>query len=46
MLLLTSFVAGKFGLAFHVAGFGTAVLGGLIVSIVSWAMHMVLPEDD
>ncbi|KIZ19342.1 phage holin family protein [Streptomyces natalensis] len=46
MLLLTSFVAGKFGLAFHVTGFGTAVLGGLIVSIVAWAMHMVLPEDD
>ncbi|MFG2138777.1 phage holin family protein [Streptomyces sp. NPDC048650] len=46
MLLLTSFVAGKVDLAFHVNGFWTAVLGGVIVSIVSWAMHIVLPEDD
>ncbi|MFJ9414993.1 MULTISPECIES: phage holin family protein [unclassified Streptomyces] len=46
MLLLTSFVAGKFDLAFHVDGFWTAVLGGVIVSIVSWALHMILPEDD
>ncbi|MBL1096283.1 phage holin family protein [Streptomyces coffeae] len=46
MLLLTSWVAGKLDLAFHVEGFGTAVLGGLIISIVAWALHMVLPDDD
>ncbi|MEV0375310.1 phage holin family protein [Streptomyces sp. NPDC050636] len=46
MLLLTSFVAGKLDLAFHVDGFWTAVLGGVIVSIVSWAMHMLLPDKD
>ncbi|MFH9420229.1 phage holin family protein [Streptomyces sp. NPDC017529] len=45
MLLLTSWLADKFHLAFHVEGFWTAVLGGVIVSIVSWAMHMVLPDD-
>ena len=45
MLLLTSWLAGKFDLAFHVDGFGTAVLGGLIVSIVAWALHVVLPDD-
>ncbi|MEV5593472.1 phage holin family protein [Streptomyces sp. NPDC052496] len=45
MLLLTSWLADKFDLAFHVQGFWTAVLGGVIISIVSWAMHMVLPDD-
>ncbi|MFE7170185.1 phage holin family protein [Streptomyces sp. NPDC057616] len=46
MLLLTSWLAGKFDLSFHVEGFWTAVLGGLIISIVSWALHVVLPDED
>ncbi|AGP56564.1 MULTISPECIES: phage holin family protein [Streptomyces] len=45
MLLLTSWLAGKLDLSFDVDGFGTAVLGGLIVSIVAWALHVVLPDD-
>ncbi|NEA47813.1 phage holin family protein [Streptomyces sp. SID10815] len=46
MLLLTSWVCGKLQLSFHVEGFWTAVLGGLVVSVVSWALHMVLPDED
>ncbi|MFE0487815.1 phage holin family protein [Streptomyces griseoaurantiacus] len=46
MLLLTSWVAGKVDLSFHVEGFWTAVLGGLIISVVSWALHVVLPDED
>jgi putative membrane protein len=46
MLMLTSWLAGKLDLSFHVEGFWTAVLGGLIVSIVSWALHVVLPDED
>ncbi|WP_030259589.1 phage holin family protein [Streptomyces violens] len=46
MLMLTSWLAGKVDLAFHVDGFWTAVLGGLIVSIVSWALHVILPDKD
>ncbi|POX40945.1 hypothetical protein C3486_11155 [Streptomyces sp. Ru73] len=46
MLLLTSWLAGKLDLAFHVDGFWTAVLGGLIVSVVSWALHVILPDED
>ncbi|UNO40911.1 phage holin family protein [Streptomyces sp. MST-110588] len=45
MLLLTSWLADKLHLAFHVEGFWTALLGGVIISIVSWAMHVVLPDD-
>ncbi|MET9801901.1 phage holin family protein [Streptomyces sp. NPDC006368] len=44
MLLLTSWLADKLDLGFHVEGFWTAVLGGLIISVVSWAMNVVLPE--
>ncbi|MDW4908367.1 phage holin family protein [Streptomyces sp. ADMS] len=46
MLLLTSWLADKFDLSFHVDGFWTAVLGGLIISVVSWALHIVLPDED
>lgn len=45
MLLLTSWLADKLSLSFQVDGFWTAVLGGLIISIVSWAMNVVLPDD-
>ena len=46
MLLLTSWLADKLDLSFHVEGFWTAVLGALIISIVSWALHIVLPDED
>ncbi|MFD7027646.1 phage holin family protein [Streptomyces sp. NPDC059917] len=46
MLLLTSWLAGKLDLSFHVEGFWTAVIGGLIISVVSWAVNMVLPDKD
>jgi putative membrane protein len=46
MLMLTSWVADNLDVSFHVDGFGTAFLGGLIISIVAWALHMVLPDRD
>ncbi|MER5894922.1 MULTISPECIES: phage holin family protein [unclassified Streptomyces] len=46
MLMLTSWLAGVFDLSFHVEGFWTAVLGGLIISVVSWALNVVLPDND
>ena len=46
MLLLTSWLADKLDLSFHVDGFWAAVLGGLIISIVSWALSLVLPDGD
>lgn len=46
MLLLTSWLAEQFNLSFHVEGFWTAVLGGLIISVVSWALNVVLPDGD
>ncbi|MEV6883193.1 phage holin family protein [Streptomyces sp. NPDC051135] len=46
MLLLTSWMADKLDLSFHVDGFWTAVLGALIISIVSWALNAFLPDGD
>lgn len=42
MLLLTDVIAGD---GFEVHGFGSAVLGGLVIAIVSWAVNMVLDRD-
>lgn len=46
MLMLTSWVADGLDVNFHVDGFGTAFLGGLIISVVAWALHAVLPDRD
>ncbi|MGP3991041.1 phage holin family protein [Streptomyces sp. 3N207] len=45
MLMLTSWVADQLDVSFHVEGFGAAFLGGLIISIVAWALHLVLDRD-
>lgn len=45
MLMLTSWIAGKLDVPFHVEGFGTALLGALIITIVSWFLSAVLPDD-
>lgn len=44
MLWLTSWLAGQLKLDFHVDGFWAALLGSLIISIVAWALHVVLPD--
>ncbi len=44
MLMLTSAIADGVGLDFHVAGFGTAVWGAIIITIASWGLQLVLPD--
>jgi putative membrane protein len=46
ILLLTSAVAGRFGLGFHVAGFWAAFWGALVVSIVSVLLSIFVREPD
>jgi putative membrane protein len=43
MLLLTSWVAGKVDLGWHVSGFWVAVFGAIIVSIVSFVLNAFVP---
>lgn len=44
LFLLTSWIAGGLHLPFHVSGFLTAVLGALIVGVVSWLINAVVPD--
>ena len=45
LFLLTSWIAGEFDLPFHVDGFWpSAVLGALLVGMVSWLLNMLVPD--
>jgi putative membrane protein len=44
LFLLTSWIAGLLHLPFHVQGFVTAVLGALIVGVISWVINAVVPD--
>jgi putative membrane protein len=47
LFLLTSWIAGQFDLPFHVDDFWpSAVLGALLVGIVSWVLNMFIPDGD
>ena len=46
MLLLTSWLATRVDLGWHVDGFWTAVFGAIIVSIVSFLLNAFLPDPD
>ena len=46
MLWLTSVASDALGLGFHVDGFSAAFLGGLVVSIVSFALSLFVGRDD
>ena len=46
MLLLTSWLAGLFNIGWNVDGFWTALLGGIIISIVSFVLNVFLPDPD
>lgn len=44
MLLLTSAIADSLDLGFHVDGFGTAVLGGIVIAIAGVVIDALLPD--
>ena len=47
MLMLTSWLAGQLGFAFHIDRFWpTAVVGAAIVSVVSWVLGLIIDPDD
>ena len=47
LFLLTSWIAGEFDLPFHVDNFWlSAVLGALLVGVVSWVLNMLVPDGD
>jgi putative membrane protein len=45
LFMLTSWIAGRFDLPFHVDSFWpSAVLGALLVGIVSWVLNLLVPD--
>ncbi len=46
MLLLTSWISSHAGLGWHVSGFWTAVLGSIIVSVVSFVLNAFVPDKN
>src|SRR6516225_2534871 len=46
LLWLTSWLAGKLNLPWHVTGFWPAFWGALIVSVVSWLLSVVVRDGD
>jgi len=47
LFLLTSWIAGKLDIPFHVDRFWpTAVLGALIVGVVSWLLNLLVPDGN
>jgi putative membrane protein len=45
MLELTAWIAGVFGIGFHVRGFWAALLGALIITLVNFFVDRVLIDD-
>jgi putative membrane protein len=46
MLLLSSWIAGQFGVGFHVEGFWAAFWGALVISVVSFVLSLIFREDE
>lgn len=46
MLLLTEVIAQSIGLAFYVDGFGAALLGSIVISIVSFLASLLLTDSE
>ena len=44
MLLLTAWIGDQFDLAFEVDGFWSALLGALVISVVTFALNVLLPD--
>jgi putative membrane protein len=46
MLLLTSWISDRIDVGFNVEDFfWSAVLGALVISVVSWLLNVILPDD-
>jgi putative membrane protein len=46
MLMLTSWLAGQLGFQFEVIGFGSALVGALIISVVSFALSVLIGDEN
>ncbi len=42
---LTSFIAGKLGVPFHITGFVPALLGALLVGVIGWVLSLIVDRN-
>ncbi|MEV6965830.1 phage holin family protein [Hamadaea sp. NPDC051192] len=46
LFLLTGWIADQLGLPFKVEGVLSAILGALIVGVISWVINLAIPDKD
>jgi putative membrane protein len=44
LFMLVGWIAGTLGLPFVVAGFGAAFFGAIVVAVVSFILHLIIPD--
>ncbi|MEJ3653851.1 phage holin family protein [Actinomycetes bacterium KLBMP 9759] len=44
LFMLVGFIADGIGLPFGVGGFGAAFLGAIVVSVVGFVLHLIIPD--
>jgi putative membrane protein len=44
LFMLVGWLAGRLGLPFHVAGFGPAFFGAIVVGVVAFVLHVAIPD--
>lgn len=44
LFLLVGWISGKLGLPFEVAGFWSAFWGAILMAIVAWILHLIIPD--
>ncbi len=46
LFLLVDFIAEQFGIPFHIDSFWYALLGAVVVAVVTWLLNLVIPDRD
>jgi len=44
LFLLVGWISGKLGLPFEIAGFWPAFWGAILMAIVAWILHLIIPD--
>ena len=45
LFLLVGWIADKVGLSFSINGFWSAFWGAIVVAVVSWILHVIIPDS-
>ena len=45
LFLLVGWIAGRIGIPFSITGFWAAFWGAIVVAVVSWILHVIIPDS-